>query len=220
VEGARRARRRAVELREKGRSPGSATGAAGKFGSRVQNRSHTSLRTNHQIHQAVGFDVSGELGFSQQVPNTLGFSMLQPVRAGLSTPSPTHFGVEQRAWVRHPDPTNGPYQLIDAETEYGWWASVRDVSLGGLAMVLSQRLSPGTRLIIDKPLRPGKPWHALSVRVVHATACAEGWLLGCEFAHPLSEADLEALLQPAEQGTPGLQPMRFLSFDVPAGAER
>jgi hypothetical protein len=141
--------------------------------------------------------------------------MLQPARATSTTLSPGPPGAEQRAWVRYPDPTNGPYQLIDAETEYGWWASVRDVSLGGLALVLSQRLTPGTRLIIDKPLRSGRPWHALSVRVVHATACAEGWLLGCEFAHPLSEEDLEVLLQPAQPGTPGLQPMRFLSFDMP-----
>jgi hypothetical protein len=145
--------------------------------------------------------------------------MLRKALANLTELSPPFPVAEQRAWVRHPDPTNSPYQLIDAETEYGWWASVRDVSLGGLAIVLSQRLSPGTRLIIDKPLRPGKPWHALSVRVVHATACAEGWLLGCEFAHPLSDEDLEALLQPAERGTPGLSPMRFLSFDKPAGPE-
>jgi hypothetical protein len=145
--------------------------------------------------------------------------MLRKARANLTELSPPFPGAEQRAWVRHPDPTNGPYQLIDAETEYGWWASVRDVSLGGLALVLSQRLSPGTRLIIDKPVRSGKPWHALSVRVVHATACAEGWLLGCEFAHPLSEEDLEALLQPAERGRPGLQPMPFLSFDMPAAPE-
>jgi hypothetical protein len=149
----------------------------------------------------------------------LDFSMLQKAQATLTRLSPALPGAEQRAWVRYPDPTNSPYQLIEAETEYGWWASVRDVSLGGLAIVLSQRLSPGTALIIDKPLQSGKPWHALSVRVVHATACAEGWLLGCEFAHPLSEEDLEALLQPADRGAPGLQPMRFLSFDMPAGPE-
>jgi hypothetical protein len=145
--------------------------------------------------------------------------MLQVAQAALTRFSPALPDAEQRAWVRYPDPTNSPYQLIEAETEFGWWGSVRDVSLGGLAIALSQRLSPGTPLIIDKPLRSGKPWHALSVRVVHATACAEGWLLGCEFAQPLSEEDLEALLQPAEPGTPGLQPMRFLSFGVSAGPD-
>jgi hypothetical protein len=73
----------------------------------------------------------------------LDFAMLQKSQATLMRLSPALPGCEQRAWVRYPDPTNSPYQLIEAETEYGWWASVRDVSLGGLAIVLAQRLPPG-----------------------------------------------------------------------------
>jgi hypothetical protein len=128
---------------------------------------------------------------------------------------------ERRAWVRHPCNLDTPHPIIDAETEAGWWGTVVDVSRGGIALHLPQRIEPGTTLIVEAPA--GHSWarHALPVRVVRATAAAEGrWLMGCQFVYPLSDQDVEAMLQPAEPRTAGwTRPVRFQSFGMPAGPE-
>jgi hypothetical protein len=121
---------------------------------------------------------------------------------------------ERRAWVRHPGQPNKACEFIEPSAGHGWWAAVHEVSLGGISFCLPCRLPPGTVVVIDQPAGPSRRRHAISVRVVHATTHAGGWLLGCAFDQPLREADLQALLQPAEAGTR----TRFLSFGAPAAA--
>jgi hypothetical protein len=128
---------------------------------------------------------------------------------------------ERRAWVRYPCSLDLLHRIIDAETECGWWATVLDVSRGGIGLRLPQRIEPGVTLILERPARHGRPGRALPVRVVASTAAAEGgWRLGCQFVYPLSEQDMEALLQPAESRTAGCaQPVPVQSFAMPAGPE-
>jgi hypothetical protein len=128
---------------------------------------------------------------------------------------------ERRAWVRHVCKFDSPHRVIDTETECGWWATVLNVSRGGIGLRLPQRIEPGVTLILERPARHGWPGRAMPVRVVDATAAAEGgWLLGCQFVYPLSQQDMEALLQPAEPRTAGcMRPVRFQSFGMPAGPE-
>jgi hypothetical protein len=69
-----------------------------------------------------------------------------------------------------------------------------DLSAGGVGLVLSERLEPGSRLVFEVPARGGsRPWE---VRVVHAENQRDGtWLHGCAAAQELSGDDLlEALL--------------------------
>src|SRR5437870_98046 len=94
---------------------------------------------------------------------------------------------ERRAWVRHPCKLDSPQHVIDAETECGWWATILDVSRGGIGLRVPQRIKPATMLILERPTRQGCPGRALPVRVVDATASSEGgWRLGCQFVYPLS----------------------------------
>jgi hypothetical protein len=71
------------------------------------------------------------------------------------------------------------------------------MSSSGMAVLLTNRLDQGKSLVVfieDCPT-------GLSVRVVHATAQAEGeWLIGCELTRSLSTRELHALLRHRPEG--------------------
>src|SRR5262249_36910078 len=74
-----------------------------------------------------------------------------------------------------------------------WGARVKNLSAGGVNLMLCYPFKPGATLAVDlhAPSRAG----TLLVKVVHVTDQADGtWLLGCEFATALSDAELNALL--------------------------
>jgi hypothetical protein len=76
-------------------------------------------------------------------------------------------------------------------SETGWLAKVRDVSAGGISMILRRRFEPGTVLILDLEQGPRQ----LSVRVVHVQPEMKGrWLIGCAFSAVLSPEELECFL--------------------------
>jgi hypothetical protein len=53
---------------------------------------------------------------------------------------------------------------------------------------------PGVELIVELSAKPKGVLH-VPVRVVHATAGKNGrWIIGCEFARPLSEDELQTLI--------------------------
>jgi hypothetical protein len=116
-----------------------------------------------------------------------------PVLADLA-PAPRAPGGDRRASVRHvcdQEALSRPLELPDA---ISWGAKVHDVSRGGLGLLLCYPFKPGTFLAVD--LRCGQAAsRTVLVRVVHATDQADGtWSVGCEFAAPLSDAELAALL--------------------------
>jgi hypothetical protein len=160
-----------------------------------------------------GLSVSFSLHAPALGPREVSYAMSQPTP---DLPPP-----ERRAWVRHPCNLDTPHSIIDAVTECGWWAAVVNVSRSGIALRVPQLIGPGSTLVVEAP--SGHSWarHALPVRVVRATAIDGGrWLLGCQFVYPLSDEDVEAMLQPAEPRTAGCtRPARFQSFGMPAGTE-
>src|SRR5205814_2331971 len=89
-----------------------------------------------------------------------------------------------------------------------WMARVRDISTGGLCLVLSRRFERGAGLAIEVPGADGESPSTLLARVMHVRAEAGGgWALGCAFVSPLSDEELEALThstsdQPPAQATP------------------
>jgi hypothetical protein len=106
---------------------------------------------------------------------------------------------ERRAWVRHFASQDACCQpLPDSTTdepETGWLGRVQDLSTGGIALLLTRRFEPGTALHVELAAK-GEGSRPLLVRVIHATPESENhWLIGCAFACPLSEAELQTFLQ-------------------------
>jgi PilZ domain len=116
---------------------------------------------------------------------------------------------ERRAWVRIPSGQDICCQPMAAstteESETGWLGKVRDVSPGGIALLLSRRFEPGTVLIVE--LEQGSL--RLPVRVVHATSETKGhWIIGCAFASALSQDELDTFLTFPERASRRPEPAR------------
>src|SRR5438105_10792782 len=81
----------------------------------------------------------------------------------------------------------------------GWPARVRDISSGGVGLVVSRRFEPGAGLAIEVPGTASSPSLTLLARVVRATAVSgDQWVLGCSFPSPLSDEELEGMLTGAQ----------------------
>jgi hypothetical protein len=106
-----------------------------------------------------------------------------------------HLKVRHRACERYRTrlATSGWLRVADgAESQFVW---IRDLSLLGVGLVLAVRLEPGTSLAVRmRSTLQGRTVERPS-RVVHCTQQADGeWIVGCEFASPLSPDELNDLL--------------------------
>ena len=75
----------------------------------------------------------------------------------------------------------------------GWSGTVRDISMGGVGLLLRHCFLPGTTLTVELWDSAGELRRTAHVRVVHATAVLvdglDCWFLGCSFDQPLSEEE-------------------------------
>ena len=82
--------------------------------------------------------------------------------------------------------------------DVGWPGKIRDISCGGLGLVMRHRFRPGTRLAVELRDDAGACLRTVEVRVVYAKAAVvDGvacWMLGCAFDEPLTEEELQPLL--------------------------
>jgi hypothetical protein len=86
---------------------------------------------------------------------------------------------------------------LAAGPEYGlfWYGKVRDVSAGGLGLVLGRRFEVGTVLVVEVGGLAPRPPKSLIARVAHTQALGEHrWLVGCAFLSRLSAEKLQAVL--------------------------
>ena len=104
------------------------------------------------------------------------------------------YPVEQRGCGRHRSRLRASYRLL-AAGKHSWTAKVRDLCASGLALVLDHRFEIGLVLVIEfETAVPGLP-AVLLARVTHTTLERDDrWVVGCEFAKRLSDAQLQALL--------------------------
>ena len=106
--------------------------------------------------------------------------------------------VERRVWVRFGTDLEATCRAPGAAKEVGWPGRVRDVSAGGIGLLLRHRFKPGSPLLLELHLRGGR--RVVAVRVIHATPASDGdapcWLVGCVFAAPLGSEELQAMLPP------------------------
>ena len=91
-----------------------------------------------------------------------------------------------------------------------WVARVRDVSTGGLCLVLGRRFERGAGLAIELPGADPDSQSTLLVRVMRVQAEEGGaWALGCAFISPLSDEELEALARTAAPEAPAVAHVHF-----------
>ena len=76
-----------------------------------------------------------------------------------------------------------------------WAATISDISVGGLRIVLQRRFEKGAGLAIELPGTEQRESNVVFVKVVHVGAQANGtWALGCKFVSELSEDEMNSLL--------------------------
>jgi hypothetical protein len=79
--------------------------------------------------------------------------------------------------------------------EMRWAATIVDISLGGVRILLQRRFEKGSGLAIELPGDEQREPTVVFVKVVHVRADANGaWALGCRFLSELSEDELQRLL--------------------------
>jgi hypothetical protein len=111
---------------------------------------------------------------------------------------------ERRAWVRYGVDLEATCHGPSGRKEVGWPARVRDVSAGGVGLLMRHCFRPGTPLLVEVHGANGECRRVLPVRVVHATPVNPGvgaiWLVGCTFLDSLSDYELQLLLHESGRG--------------------
>jgi hypothetical protein len=102
--------------------------------------------------------------------------------------------IERRRHTRHPSNLRGSCRPIVADRGIHWEVRVRDVSAGGIALLMYRPLRPGTVLTVYLRRPNVDSTHLLLVRVIHTRRHVRGqWLVGCMLPRPVSDDELEAL---------------------------
>jgi hypothetical protein len=71
---------------------------------------------------------------------------------------------------------------------------VRDLSTGGVGLVVPRAVAPGHTLSVELPEPDGTTWHLKVLQVVHATARPDqSWLVGSVFQRALTAPELDLL---------------------------
>jgi hypothetical protein len=103
---------------------------------------------------------------------------------------------DRRAWIRFGSDLAAVCHTPATRREVGWTARVKDISRGGVGLMLRHRFRRGTRLLVELRDHAGMT-RVLAARVVRACAVVEsadhGWLMGCTFETQLTEEELRDL---------------------------
>ena len=93
-----------------------------------------------------------------------------------------------------------PASDLGSAEEARWSAIVRDISQGGVRLLLSRRYQPGAGLAIELPAKDGQEICTFFAKVIHVRADADGlWVHGCQFVSPLSLDEMKRLTGTAMQ---------------------
>ncbi len=141
-----------------------------------------------------------------------------PVAATLTRPTPPDAirNKDCRVWVRHECdlPTSCQPVAARGPDEPQWQGRIRDISAGGVGIIVVRRFERGTGLAIELPAVGDYPGDTLLARVVHVRQLlAGGWLLGCSFVSPLSESTVDRVI-----GQQPEYPSRIAATPFPNGS--
>ncbi len=143
-----------------------------------------------------------------------------------SSPKPPR-GVELRVWERFSCGLETSCQPLAArgDNDMCWSARIKDISAGGMGLVLTRRFERGTSLAIEIPATAASPADTLLAKVMHVTRLPGGeWLLGCAFVSTLGDDEVQNLLrlgstQANEAKRTVVIPEVFLVGSVPGNGE-
>jgi hypothetical protein len=103
--------------------------------------------------------------------------------------------MEHRAFVRYKCSEEGSCHSIQPGANDQWPATIRDVSQGGLSLVVQHAFEKGEILTVQLQLPVEGFPRRLFVRVKHVNAHPElGWVIGCSFLNRLTDYELQALV--------------------------
>jgi serine/threonine protein kinase len=114
---------------------------------------------------------------------------------------PRDGGKNRRAWIRHLVGVGSSGGVDPAAIQSGgdlesWPLLVRDVSAGGIGIVLARRFEPGTELFIEYGDGSGTTSRRLRSRIIRVQAEKNGhWAYGCQFYEPLTEQELTEIVK-------------------------
>jgi hypothetical protein len=117
-----------------------------------------------------------------------------------------HPRFERRSTVRYPCHVETYCQPASGRDDELWWrGEIRNVSGGGIGLILTRGFEVGRYLEIELPLAVAGTNSTL-VRVVYAAKQSSGsWLVGCSFTQRLTDEQVQAILASAaltEAATP------------------
>lgn len=105
--------------------------------------------------------------------------------------------LERRAWVRFGS-DDALCQARGSLKDAGWTARVKDISPGGVGLIMRHRFRAGTTLLVELRNRAGTLRRLLAARVVHVRPfrgdAEPSWHVGCAFFTPLGDDELAELL--------------------------
>ena len=117
---------------------------------------------------------------------------------------------ERRIWVRRPCDLEAFFQTPGDEFASRQPARVRNISRGGMNIVVPQEFAPGDQLSVELPGNHERPAFTVLACVVHAAKQSDGeWALGCSFADELTDEDLEPFGARRERPAAGLRRRRL-----------
>jgi hypothetical protein len=100
---------------------------------------------------------------------------------------------ERRAQARRACVDSGARAVLASQGQDLWQASVRDISAGGIGVLLDRRVDPGTVLAIELHNKTQHFWHLKLLRVIHATPQGQHWLVGSAFLKSFTDAEFNSL---------------------------
>jgi serine/threonine protein kinase len=162
-----------------------------------------SERVESALCRALAADPNGRPATCRQFMQELRGAKPAPGTDGSKAPAasypsaviPRRPAVERRASVRYVSRLKGSCRPIVSERKWRWNATVRDVSCGGLGLLVTRRFEPGTILRV-KLASAGSSRHRIYlVRVVRVQSHSpKTWIVGCVFPRRLSEDEVQTLL--------------------------
>ncbi|MBM3993296.1 MAG: PilZ domain-containing protein [Planctomycetes bacterium] len=87
-----------------------------------------------------------------------------------------------------------PASVVEMK-EMRWPATISDISIGGIRLLLQRRFEKGSALAIELPGDGVREPTVVFVKVMHVRSAGNGaWMLGCKFVSELSDDELQRLL--------------------------
>src|SRR5262245_25542797 len=103
--------------------------------------------------------------------------------------------VDRRAAVRYQCELATSLRPMRGAEDEQWPARLRDISTQGVGILVGRRFEPGTQLTLELQSDDAGLAYTLAARVVRVEdRNGAFWLLGCVFARPLGDDELQKLL--------------------------